>query len=274
MARMQAWHLFKPPVCCYSGRQMFTPEMLIAIALTFIAAGFVKGAIGLGLPTVTLALLTLPLGLKTTLGILVIPLLVTNSWQALQGGHLRELVGRLWQFLAAAIVTVYVGVQVLASARSEVLVAILGVILIVNSIISFTRFRVPPPRPERERAWSAVCGGLGGIMFGMTGNFIVPGILFLQALNLKRDMMVQALGLTFCTISAALALSMNQRSMLTPDLMAVSAACVAPAALGLWLGTRYRKSISEEQFRKIFYAGLLVIGCSLLFGALRNLMTG
>jgi hypothetical protein len=65
-------------------------------------------------------------------------------------------------------------------------------------------------------------GGLGGIMFGMTGNFIVPGILFLQALNLKRDMMVQALGLTFCTISTALALSMTQRSMLTPDLMMVS----------------------------------------------------
>ena len=253
---------------------MFSPELLIAIALTFVAAGFVKGAIGLGLPTVTLALLTLPLGLKPTLGILVIPLLVTNAWQALQGGYRKELIGRLWLFLTAAIVTVYAGVQVLATARSEVLVAILGVILIVNSIISFTRFRIPPPRPERERLWSGLCGGLGGVMFGMTGNFIVPGILFLQALNLKRDMMVQALGLTFCTISAALALSMTQRSMLTPDLMAVSAGALVPAALGLWLGTRYRKSISEEQFRKIFYAGLLVIGCSLLFGALRNLWVG
>ena len=151
---------------------MLSPELLIAIALTFVAAGFVKGAIGLGLPTVTLALLTLPLGLKPTLGILVIPLLVTNAWQALQGGYLKELIRRLWQFLAAAVITVYAGVQVLASARSEVLVAVLGVILVVNSIISFTRFRIPPPRPERERAWSVSCGGLGGIMFGMTGNFI------------------------------------------------------------------------------------------------------
>lgn len=253
---------------------MFTPEILAAIALTFIAAGFVKGAIGLGLPTVTLALLTLPLGLKPTLGILVIPLVVTNTWQALQGGYLRELLQRLWLFLLMAAITVHAGVQVLATARPEVLVAMLGLILIINSMISFTRFRVPPPRPERERAWSAVCGGLGGVMFGMTGNFIVPGILFLQALGLKRDMMVQALGLTFCTISATLAVSMSQRSMLTPELLTVSAACVAPAALGLWLGTRYRKSISEEQFRKIFYAGLLVIGFSLTFGALRNLMTG
>ena len=253
---------------------MFTPEILLAIALTFIAAGFVKGAIGLGLPTVTLALLTLPLGLKPTLGILVIPLLVTNAWQALQGGYLKGLLQRLWLFLAMSVITVYAGVQVLATARSEVLVAMLGLILIINSIISFTRFRIPPPRRERERAWSAVCGGLGGIMFGMTGNFIVPGILFLQALGLKRDMMVQALGVTFCTISAALALSMTQRSMLTPDLMSVSAGALVPAALGLWLGTRYRKSISEEQFRKMFYTGLLVIGCSLLFGALRYLMTG
>jgi uncharacterized membrane protein YfcA len=253
---------------------MFSPEMLIIITATFVAAGFVKGAIGLGLPTVTLALLTLPLGLKPTLGILVIPLVVTNGWQALQGGYLKELLKRLWLFLLVAVITVYAGVQVLAAARSDVLVAILGVILIINSIISFTRFRIPPPRRNREQAWSAVCGGLGGIMFGMTGNFIVPGILFLQALNLKRDMMVQALGLTFCTISTALALSMTQRSMLTPDLMMVSAGALVPAFFGMWLGTRYRKSISEEQFRKIFYAGLLVVGCSLLFGAVRNLWVG
>jgi hypothetical protein len=37
---------------------MWSPEILVITAATFVLAGFVKGVIGLGLPTVVLALLT------------------------------------------------------------------------------------------------------------------------------------------------------------------------------------------------------------------------
>jgi hypothetical protein len=76
---------------------MWTPEILALIAVTFVAAGFVKGTIGLGLPTVTLAVLTLPLGLKTSLAIVVIPLMVTNLWQALTGPRLKEIIAQKCQ---------------------------------------------------------------------------------------------------------------------------------------------------------------------------------
>ena len=253
---------------------MWTPEILALIAVTFVAAGFVKGTIGLGLPTVTLAVLTLPLGLKTSLAIVVIPLMVTNLWQALTSPHLKEIVARFWPFLLTAIVGVWVGIQVLAAARSDYLVAMLGIILVLNSLISFTRFRTPAPAPERETVWSVVCSALGGLMFGMTGNFIVPGILFLQALGMHRDMLVQALGVTFVTISTTLAVSLTSRSLMTGDLTIISVASLIPAFFGLWLGRRYRSSISEDRFRKLFFIGLLIIGCSLLLGSVRNLMTG
>ncbi len=253
---------------------LWQPEIIVLIAATFVAAGFVKGTIGLGLPTVTLAILTLPLGLKTTLGILVLPLLITNIWQALTGPHLKTIIKRFWPFFLAAIVSVWFGVKVLNKSNPDYLVALLGIILILNSLISFTKYRTPAPAPEREKIWSVVCSGLGGLMFGMTGNFIVPGILFLQALGLKRDMMVQTLGVTFMVISSTLAVSLTSRSMMTEELTMVSALVLAPAFLGLWLGTRYRNAISEEQFRKLFFAGLFVIGCSLLFGAVRNIWLG
>ena len=253
---------------------MWTPEILALIAVTFVAAGFVKGTIGLGLPTVTLAVLTLPLGLKTSLAVIVIPLMVTNLWQALTGPHLKEIIARFWPFLLTAIVGVWIGIQVLAAARSDYMVAMLGIILILNSLISFTGFRTPAPAPERETFWSVICSALGGLMVGMTGNFIVPGILFLQALGMHRDMLVQALGVTFVTISTTLAVSLTSRSLMTADLTIISIIALIPAFFGLWLGRRYRSSISEDQFRKLFFIGLLVIGCWLLLGAVRNLMTG
>lgn len=253
---------------------MFTPEILALIAVTFVAAGFVKGTIGLGLPTVTLAVLTLPLGLKTSLAILVIPLTITNLWQALKGPHLKEIVQRFWPFLLTAVFSVWIGIQVLASVRSDYLVAMLGIVLVLNSLISFTRFKIPAPAPQRETFWSVICSALGGLMFGMTGNFIVPGILFLQALGMHRDMLVQVLGVTFVTISTTLAVSLTSRSLMTGDLTIISTLGLIPAFFGLWLGRRYRSSISEAQFARLFFIGLLVIGCSLLFGAIRNLLAG
>ena len=111
-------------------------------------------------------------------------------------------------------------------------------------------------------------------MFGMTGNFIVPGILFLQALGMHRDMLVQVLGVTFVTISTTLAVSLTSRSLMSGDLTIVSAISVIPAFFGLWLGRRYRSSISETQFSRLFFIGLLVIGFSLTAGAIRNLIVG
>lgn len=253
---------------------MWTPEILALIAVTFVAAGFVKGTIGLGLPAVTLAVLTLPLGLKTSLAVLVIPLTITNLWQALKGPYLKEIIARFWPFLLTAIVSVWVGIQVLAAVRSDYLVAMLGIVLVLNSLISFTRFRTPAPTSERETIWSIICSGLGGLMFGMTGNFIVPGILFLQALRMHRDMLVQTLGVTFVTISTTLAVSLTSRSLMTGDLTVISTISLIPAFFGMWLGRRYRSSISEEQFSRLFFVSLLVIGCALLLGAIRNLMAG
>ena len=54
----------------------------------------------------------------------------------------------------------------------------------------------------------------------------------------------------------------------------VSVAALIPAFLGLWLDRRYRSSISEDQFRKLFFVGLLIIGCSLLLRAVWNLAAG
>ena len=63
---------------------------LILVGLTFVLAGGVKGVIGLGLPTVSLAILTATLGLHSAMALLVAPSLVINVWQALVGGNGAE----------------------------------------------------------------------------------------------------------------------------------------------------------------------------------------
>ena len=77
---------------------MFETFIVIVILSTFFLAGLVKGIIGLGLPTISLALLTIATDLPTSMALLLVPSLITNVWQAIGGRHGYVIILRLWPF--------------------------------------------------------------------------------------------------------------------------------------------------------------------------------
>lgn len=79
---------------------MDSAAILAATAGAFLLAGFVKGVIGMGLPTVSIGLLGLLITPIQAAAILVAPSPVTNIWQAAVGGGIYELVRRMWSLLA------------------------------------------------------------------------------------------------------------------------------------------------------------------------------
>ncbi|MGI9374218.1 MAG: sulfite exporter TauE/SafE family protein [Hyphomicrobiales bacterium] len=240
-------------------------ESVLLVTFVFMFGGFVKGTIGLGLPVVALAFLAAPLGLETAMAIMLAPITLTNLWQAVVGPHLITLIKRLWTFLVAAMVGIWIGVSVLAE-RSELLLGLLGIILCIYSLTYFSGFRMPPPG-KREWAYSPLAGGLGGLMFGMTGNLLVPGILYVQALGMKRDMLVQALGLIFFTVSSTLSISFLFHNLLSMETNLLSLYAVIPSVVGLILGQRYRHKISEEKFTRLFFIGLLITALYMIWRA-------
>ena len=246
---------------------MYSIETAVLIAGTFLLAGFIKGAIGLGLPIVVLTMLAATLGMREALALFLIPGIVANIWQMLSGPWLGQLVRRMWPFLLAAVVGIWMGTWVLANADTALLEALLGGVLIVYSIFSLLTPQLPPPG-QREGWMAPLAGGTGGVMFGMTGIFIVPGILFLQTLGLQRDMFVQALGLTFITISSTLTVSMAGRDLVSVEEAMVSAAALVPTFLGLYLGRSVRHRVSEAMFRRLFFVALIFSGLYMIWRAL------
>jgi uncharacterized membrane protein YfcA len=243
------------------------PVTVTIVAATFLLAGLVKGVIGLGLPTIGLALLTAALGLPQAMALLLAPSLVTNLWQAAVGGHARAILARLWPFLVLAGATVWLGAEALAKVEVAWLSALLGLLLAVYALagLSGLRFAV---RRERERWLGPLLGAINGVLTGMTGSFVVPGVLYLQALGLPRDQLVQAMGIFFTVSTAALALALGGHGLLTAELGLLSAAAVLPALLGMALGQRLRRRLSERRFRQVFLLALLALGAWL---ALRSL---
>jgi uncharacterized membrane protein YfcA len=245
-------------------------DIYLAVVPVFLIAGFAKGVVGFGLPTVALALLTATSDLATALALLLVPSFVTNVWQAFWGGRLLALFRRFWSFLTALGIGTWIGVGVLAGADARWLTALLGLLLCLTSILDLAQRRMPAPG-HREIWLSPVLGAANGILTGLTGSFVVPAVPYLQALDLDRKAYIQALGLTFLVATAALAASLNDHRLLSARLWTVSAVAVAPALVGMAIGQAVRGKMSEAAFRRILYLSLLALGAFISIQALSRL---
>ena len=242
-------------------------ETLVLICAAFVLAGLIKGVVGLGLPTVSLALLTATLGLKQAIALMLVPSLVTNLWQGLAGGALAAVLHRLWSLLAVACLGIWFGAGVLAKADAALVSGLFGLLLCIYCGFSLATPQIPPPG-RHERWLSPLVGAVAGVATGLTGSFVVPGVLYLQALGLTRDVLVQAMGVTFVVLTVALGAALSGHNLLSADLGVTSAIAVAPAVLGMVLGQKVRKRLPEAMFRRVFFCALLALGLYIVAGAL------
>lgn len=243
--------------------------LLAAAAATFFLAGTVKGVIGLGLPTVTLGLMTLLLDLPSAMALLIVPSLATNLWQAAVGGHIREILRQTWPFLLTATVTIWIGAQALSHVDLSYLSALLGLLLIAYAATGLAGFRLSMSAQSAFRS-GPLFGITNGILTGMTGSFMVPGVLYLQATGMPRDMLVQAMGILFMLSTAALALALGHGARIDPELGLASALGLIPAILGMILGRKIRGYLSEARFRQVFFAGVLLLGLAIAANAVMS----
>lgn len=248
---------------------MFDLLTILAIAGTFALAGMIKGVIGLGLPTVSLALLTTILGLQDAMVLLLVPSLITNLWQAGAGGNARAIILRIWPFLVMATGTVWLGAMALTRVDLSLLSALLGALLVIYAAVSLAGLRLT--FTLSQEAWGGpLIGAINGILTGMTGSFVVPGVMFLQAIGLPRDMLIQAMGMLFSVSTLALALALRGNNFLTMELGSVSAAALLPAIGGMMFGQRIRQKLSERLFRRVFFIALLLLGGYIIISSLEN----
>ncbi len=249
---------------------MFDLTTVIVVIGTFLLAGAVKGVIGLGLPQVSVGLMTVALDLQTAMALLVVPAFVTNLWQSVVGGSAKVILRRLWPFLVMATVTVWIGVAALQRLSPSLLAALLGAMLVTYSLVSLGGIWLTIP--ARHEGWvGSLIGAVSGVLTGMTGTAAVPGVMFLQAIGLPRDVLIQAMGILFAATTLALAAALQQANFLTVDHGILSSAAVLPAIAGMIAGQWIRKGIAEQRFRTVFFIGLLVLGAYFIANAIRVL---
>ncbi len=234
------------------------PFTIAIVTVAFLLGGIVKGIAGMGLPLVTVAVLTFFFDLPTAMAFMLVPGLVANFWQSLSGGRVLKRALGIWTLLVPCLFTIWIGVVVLQTADNSTLILILGLVLAFYAAVSLANFRVDIPL--RGRAIIApIFGAVCGVTTGMTGVTSVPSVVYLNGIGLKRDAMIQSMGIFFFTSYVVLNACFYFLGLLTVELGLLSVYAVLPGLIGMEIGKRLRARTSEEQFRRIFLITLLAI---------------
>lgn len=245
---------------------MIAPDLSVPVLLVivgaFLFAGTVKGTIGVGLPLASIPILAQVIEPAAAVSLTIVPVVITNVWQALQGGHYREVLRRFRLFLACLAVGVVAGAQILATADPQATKIVLGVFVAAVSLMQLVGggFIVP----DRARAWlDPAVGATSGVFGGMAG-MMIPAVVYAAALRLSTHLVISLFALIALCGTTPLYVTLFANGVLGWPELAASAATMLPTAAGLVLGMKIRGRISQRVFERCLFAGLIVVGLNLI----------
>lgn len=239
-----------------------TTTLLIA-AVAFLLAGMIKGVAGIGLPTASIAFMTLFLDPRTAIALVLFPMLGSNIWQMVRGGHLMRSVRRYGLF--ASILVVGVGITAFATQGTSdtALLAILGVVMLIFVLVSW-RGLVPPLPDKFDTLAQIGFALLSGIVGGMTAAWGPPIAMYLATKDVDKDEFVRATGFLISAGSIPLLIAYAQIGFLTGPLANVSLVMLVPSLIGFSIGEMIRHRMSVAAFRNALLILFVFLGLNMI----------
>jgi uncharacterized membrane protein YfcA len=245
-------------------------SFILLIAVVFALAGFVKGVIGLGLPTVSIGLLAVSMPPAHALAIVIVPAIVTNIWQTFVGPHLRDILRRLWPLMIGTVIGIWLNAGLLTGPYAPYGTVTLGVLLVIYAIVGLSRFNFKVAR--RDEKWiGGIVGLITGVVSAATGVQVIPSMPFMQAIGMEKNELVQALGVFFTVATVALAFNLTTAGLLTAATALPAAVAMAAAFAGMFVGQAVRSKMQPDVFRRWFLIAMILLGLYLAGNALVRL---
>lgn len=237
---------------------MFDPPLLL-IAAAFLLAGFIKGVIGLGLPTVSMGLLAVTMPPSHALAIVIVPAVVTNIWQTFIGPYLRDIIRRLWPLMAGTVLGIWLNAGMLTGPYARYGTVVLGVLLVIYAIVGLSQFSFRVAR-SNEKWIGGIVGVMTGVVSAATGVQVIPSMPFMQAIGMEKDELVQALGVFFTVATVALAFNLTSAGLLSASTALPGAVAMAGAFAGMLIGQAVRSRLQPDAFRRWFLIAMIFLG--------------
>lgn len=232
---------------------------LILIAAAFLLAGFIKGVLGLGLPTVSMGLLAVTMPPGQAIAIVIVPAIVTNIWQTFGGPFLRDIMRRLWPLMLGTVVGIWLNAGLLTGPYAPYGTVVLGTLLVIYAILGLSKLNFKVARRD-ERWIGGIVGLITGVVSAATGVQVIPSMPYMQAIGMEKDELVQALGVFFTVATIALAFNLTTTGLLTAATALPGAIAMVASFAGMFIGQAVRNRMQPEVFRRWFLVAMIFLG--------------
>jgi uncharacterized membrane protein YfcA len=233
-------------------------------AAAFVAAGFVKGTIGVGLPLVAVPLMAHLMPAPRAIALMAVPVMASNLWQAWKSGISVPATRRFAPLLVTLVLFTVLTVPVMLMLAPRVLNAALAGVVIATVLLTALKLRLDLA-PRHERWASAATGALAGVVGGVSSVTGPVLITYLMALRLPREDFVGSISVIYLFAGLPLYASMAWHGHLGWTELAGSTAALLPLAAGMALGRRLRQRLDETWFRRALMLFLAAVAVALLF---------
>jgi len=243
---------------------MTSLTLLVFGAAAFVLGGFIKGTLGVGLPLVAVPLLSLALPGHQAIGLMVIPVLASNTWQAWETKVPAHALRRFVPLIATMVVSTLLTVQMTLALPDQAIGRMIAIAVLIAVVLMVWQPRLDVT-PRSERRWGAGVGLASGMLGGvssLTGPLIVS---YLMALRLPRDRFVGCISVIYLCAAIPLYAAMAWHGRIGSAELGLSAFALVPMGCGLWLGRALRHRLSESGFRRLMLAFLGAVAVALLF---------
>ena len=236
----------------------------IAYVLTaFFLAAFTKGVTGLGFSTLCLALLAVVVEPTVGIPLVIGPSLCSNVLVMIGAGHIWPALRRFWPIYLAALPGLGLGLWVLKTMDGSVGRSVLGGVLIAYALWAIFNTQVRLQQPLAQVLVIPV-GFITGVINGVTGSQVMPILPYLLALDLERDEFVTAINLSFTLSSLVMLIGLIRLGLIQVSLSGIALSGVLFVALGISLGTRSRKLLAPDYYKRLVLILLVILGISLI----------
>lgn len=241
---------------------MITPEYYILFAI-FLFGGFVKGTLGIGLPTLLLGFLTFLYEPRMAVALILFAIMAANMRQAMVGGSMWEIVKKHKYFCVFASVGIFVVSIVGGQVPLPILLVSVGISMTIFALSSLFSF-IPEISAKYDKVAQITAGIIGGILGGLTAIWGPPLAIYLMAHRMEKEQFIQTLGVMFSIQSVFLLAGFIVSGELTAPLAITGAALLVPTFIGMYLGEKLRKRMDTAQFTKAFLCVFLLLGLNLI----------
>lgn len=232
---------------------------IIIIAAVFLLAGFVKGTIGMGLPTVAMGLLATRMSPAHAFAIVILPAIITNIWQTFVGPYLRDIARRLWPLMIATCIGIWSAGSLMTGPYASYCTIVLGVLLVIYAILGLSKVHFSVAQ-QNEKWIGGIVGLITGVVAAATGVQTIPSMPFMQAIGMEKDELIQALGVFFTTATLAQAYNLTGAGLINMSIALPTTIAMVAAFAGMYLGQAVRTRMDANTFRRWFLIAMMLLG--------------